>query len=246
MISAYEQVYNTLEGLGHKPELHILDNKCSKCIQNFLEKKRTRRHHVAPHNHRVNAAEPAVKTAKYHLIAALVTLDWSCSIQLWSKMIKQIQDTLNMFRTSRLDATKTACQETAGVFDWNATQFPPLGTRGMVFIHPDNRNSFASHCNTGYVVGHAPHHYHLLEFYIPSTRGYRLSSIYRLYPQHCQMTTFLEEDRTVEAAANLVKQMKKEFPSSVKSQTEWLKQLKIYEPPCPMKNRGWRNKDHQG
>ena len=89
MIGAFKAVYNKLEGLGHKPKLHILDNECSKCIQNFLEKKGTARHMVAPHNHRVNAAEPAVKTAKYHLIAALATLDDDCPIQLWSKMIKQ-------------------------------------------------------------------------------------------------------------------------------------------------------------
>ena len=48
-------------------------------------------------------------------------------------MIKQIQDTLNMFRTSRLDKTKTAYQETEGEFDWNATPLAPLGTREMVF-----------------------------------------------------------------------------------------------------------------
>ena len=132
MIAAYEEVYSKFEGLGHKPQLHILDNECSKCIQNFLEKKDTKRHHVAPHNHRVNAAEPAVKTAKYHLIATLATLDRNCPIQLWRKMIKQNQDTLNMFRTARNDTTKTAYQVTEGEFDWNATPLAQLGSRGMV------------------------------------------------------------------------------------------------------------------
>ena len=205
MLAAYKHVYNKLEGLGHKPKLHILDNEYSKCIQNFLEKKGIRCYHVAPHNHRVNSTEPSVKTAKYHLIAALATLDRSFPIQLWSKMAKQIQDTLNMFRTSRLDVTKTSYQETEGVFDWNATPLAPLGTRGMVFIHPGNQNTFAPHCGTDYVVGHTPHHYCLLEFYIPATRGYRLSVTYRLYPQHCQMPTISEEDQTVEATADLVK-----------------------------------------
>ena len=132
MIAAFEEVYNKLEGLGHKPQLHILDNECSKCIQNFLEKKGTKRHNVAPHNHRVNAAEPAVKTAKYHLIVALATLDWNCPIQLWSKMTNKNQDTLNMFRTARNDTTKTAYQVTEGEFDWNATPLALIGTRGMV------------------------------------------------------------------------------------------------------------------
>ena len=119
MLAAFQEVYTELESKGHKPKLHILDNECSKCIQKFLEGKGTTRHMVAPHNHRVNAAEPAVKTAKYHLIAALATLDDDCPIQLWSKMVKQVQDTVNMFRTARNDTTKTAYQATWGEFDWN-------------------------------------------------------------------------------------------------------------------------------
>ena len=75
MITAHKEVYAKLEKLGHKPQLRILDNECSRFIENFLEEKGTKRHHIAPHNHHVNAAKPAVKTAKYHLIAALAMLD---------------------------------------------------------------------------------------------------------------------------------------------------------------------------
>ena len=74
MIAAYEEVYNKLEGLRHKPQLHILDNKYNKCIQNFMEKKGAKRHHVAPHNHRVNAAEPAVKPQ--HIISLWCWQRW--------------------------------------------------------------------------------------------------------------------------------------------------------------------------
>ena len=110
MIAVYEDFYAKLKARGQRPKLHILDNECSKCIQNCLKDKGTKHHHVAPHAHRVNAADQAVKTAKYHLITALATLDWGCPIQLWSKMLKQVQDTLNMFRTSRNDTSKTAYQ----------------------------------------------------------------------------------------------------------------------------------------
>ena len=125
-------------------------------------KKGTKRHHVATHNHGVNAAEPAVKTAKYHLIAVLAMLDWSCLIQLWSKMVKQTQDTLNIFRTSRNNTEKTAYQKTKGTFDWNARPLAPVGTKAMVFPYLENRNTFAPHCNTGYVMGGVLHHYGLL------------------------------------------------------------------------------------
>ena len=91
MIVAYKEVYAKVEARGQRPKLLILDNECSKYIQNYLEDKGTRRYHVALHAHRVNAAKPAVKTAKYHLIAALATLDWGCPVQLWGKMLKKFR-----------------------------------------------------------------------------------------------------------------------------------------------------------
>ena len=216
-----------------------MDNECSKCIQNYLEEKETRRHHVAPHAHRVNVAKPAAKKAKYHLIAALATLDWGCPIQLWSKMLKQVQDTLNMFRTSRNDTTKTAYQELEGDFDWNTTPMAPLGTKGSVYIHPDNRNMFAPHCNEGFTVGRAPHHYRLLEFYIPATRGYRLSGTYRLYPQHCRMPVTTEEDKTVEAAKELLAETKKEIPPATREKNTMAENNKeVTSLPVPRRSEG--------
>lgn len=159
----------------------------------------------------MNIAKPVVKTAKYHLITVLTTLNWSCPIKLWRRTVKKIEDILNMFRTSRNNTTKTAYQETEGAFNWNATPLAPVRTRAMVFIHPDNHSTFAPHCDTGHVVGRAPRHYCLLEFYIPAMRGYKCSGMYRLYPQrfHMPTTSTLEADRTAEAAAYLAKESKK-------------------------------------
>ena len=98
MVEAFTSMYTKLETAGHKPKLHVLDNECSRAVKKFLIRKGTARQNVEAHNHRVNAAEPAVKTAKYHIIAHIATLDHQCPIQLWSKILPQIQDTLNMLR----------------------------------------------------------------------------------------------------------------------------------------------------
>ena len=145
MVEAFTSVYTELETAGHKPKLHILDNECSRAVQKFLIKKGTARQNVEAHNHRVNAAEPAVKTSKYHIIAHIATLDHQCLIQLWSRMLPQMQDTLNMLRTSRNNNNLTAYEELNGKFDWNRIPIAPLGTRGIIFIHPDSRNTFAPH-----------------------------------------------------------------------------------------------------
>ena len=69
------------------------------------------------HNHCANAAEPAVKTVKYHIIEHIATLDYNCPIQLWSKMLPQIEDTLNMLRTSRRNNKLISYEELHGAFD---------------------------------------------------------------------------------------------------------------------------------
>ena len=89
-MEAFTSIYTELEAAGHKPKLHVLDNECSRAVQNFLIKKGTAIQNAEAHNHKVNAAEPEVKTAKYHITAHVATLDHQCPIQLWSKMLQQM------------------------------------------------------------------------------------------------------------------------------------------------------------
>ena len=119
MVEAFTSIYTELEASGHKPKLHVFNNEFSRLVQNFLIKKGTARQNVEAHNHKVNVAEPAVKTVKYHIIAHVSTLDHQCPIQLWSNMLPQMQDTLNMLCTSCNNNKLTAYEELNVKFDWN-------------------------------------------------------------------------------------------------------------------------------
>ena len=96
MVKVFTEVYETLEQRNWKPKIHILDNECSKAVKKFILAKNVDIQLVEPQNHRVNAAETAVKATKYHLIAGLATIDKECPIQLWDKFLPQIEDTMNM------------------------------------------------------------------------------------------------------------------------------------------------------
>ena len=108
---------------------------------------------MEPHNHRVNAAETAVKTAKYHLLAALATVDPACPLQVWDEFIPQVQDTLNMLRTSRRNSKISAYQDMKGVFDFNKTPMAPLGTKGLAYIDPDARGIWQAHAQDVFLCG---------------------------------------------------------------------------------------------
>ena len=85
-----------------------MDSECSKAIKNFIKKEKVDIQLVEPHNHRVNAAEPTVKAAKYHTIAGRATVNITCPLRLWCEFVPQIQDTLNMMRTSRRNSNISA------------------------------------------------------------------------------------------------------------------------------------------
>ena len=74
----------------------------------FIETNNTKIQLVKPHNHRVNAAETAIKSTKYHVITGLQTVDLDFSLQIWAKFIEQMQVTLNLLQTPRQDPTTSA------------------------------------------------------------------------------------------------------------------------------------------
>ena len=82
MVEAFNSIYADLEPIGPNPKLHVLNNECSRAVPNFLKMTNTMRQNVEAHHHNANAAEPAVKSAKYHIISNIATMDKSCPIKL--------------------------------------------------------------------------------------------------------------------------------------------------------------------
>ena len=214
MVTTFQELYAYLGERGIKPRLHVLDNECSKAIKSFIRSQDTNIQLVEPHNHRVNAAETAVKAAKYHMIAALATMDVNCPIQLWDRFLPQVQDTLNMLRTSRDNAAISAYEALEGPFDFNKTPISILGTRALAYLDPDERTSWQPHGVDVFYTGRCPLHYRMLEFFNPTTRSYRATGTYRLYPTHCKVPTLSEADRTIIAATDLIENMRSMVPTS--------------------------------
>ena len=153
------KIYEYLKQRGFKPTLNVLDNECSKTLKEWILSDQMTIQFVEPENHRVNAAETAIKATKYHILAGLQTVDKDRPLQLWSKFTEQMQDTLNLLRTARQDPTKSAYKFLQGEFDYNKTPMAILGTRAVAFTDPDKRGAWEAHGIDAYVVGRWPLHY---------------------------------------------------------------------------------------
>ena len=94
--------------------------------------------------------------------------------------------TCNILRTSRIDPSKSAYHQIHGErYDWNKCPMAPPGSRAVIYEDPDTRNLWESHGTDAWYCGPALDHYQCMHFYVPSTRSYRVSGSFDLFPQHC-------------------------------------------------------------
>ena len=185
--NAYKHNFDELASKGFKPKLNVMDNQATKYIKNFLTEEECELQLVEPHNHRVNAAERAIQTFKDAFISALATTDKDFPLQLWDRLTPQVITTLNLMRASCIDPTKSAHEVLYGAYDWNRYPLAPLGCRAVVYEDGDTRGSWASRGVDGWYLGPSKDHYRCDMYYIPETRGYRVSGSTELFPQHCQL-----------------------------------------------------------
>ena len=81
-IDNFKDIYKYLKVHNLSLKLHRLYNECSKAVQKYIKYEKVAIQLAEPHNNRVNAAEPSVKTIKYHIISALATVERDQQIQL--------------------------------------------------------------------------------------------------------------------------------------------------------------------
>ena len=139
MVATFKDMYQTLEDCGLHHKLHVLDNECSKAVQDYVWSEGATIQLAEPYNHCVNAAEPAVKLVKYHVLAGLATVHPDCPLQLWDRFLAQMQDTLNMLCTLQYNAKLLVYKEMEGPFDFNKTPMSILVTKGLAYLDRGDR-----------------------------------------------------------------------------------------------------------
>ena len=210
IFAAYKEVFETLEAKGYKPKMIVMDNQATKYIKKFLTEKECDLQLVEPHNHRVNTAERAIQTFKDAFIAALATTDQDFSLQLWDRMAPQVQDTLNLLRTSRINPNISAYEALNGPYNWDRYPLAPPGCKSIIYKAPAVRGSWASRGTDAWYLGPLADHYRCNLYYVPETRAYRILGSAGLFPQHCQVPNLsnnahlkaLTEEKAIKAILN--------------------------------------------
>ena len=85
---AFHATFLKLTKHGHATKLFILDNECSNDLKLAILNTNSTFELVPPHQHRRNAAERAIRTAKNHLLAGIATCDPDFPITEWDRLLR--------------------------------------------------------------------------------------------------------------------------------------------------------------
>ena len=188
---------------GHDVKYYILDNECSQDLQRAIESHKLQYQLVPPNQHRVNAAERAIRTFKNHLLAGLATCNPKFPIHEWDRLLDQAELTVNLLRNSRVNPSLSAHAYLHGNHDFNKVPLAPPGTKLVVHSKPDKRASWAYHGEDGWYVGPAPHHYRCFKCYMPTTQKERICDTVQLIPHTIPIPSVTLADHIAIAAENL-------------------------------------------
>jgi hypothetical protein len=116
-----------------------------------------------------------------------------------------------MLRRSRINPKLSAYTQIFGVSDYNRTPLAPIGTTRTVVhqrITQQGRTAFADHGVIGWSIGPAMNHYRHWTFYIPKTRGTRVSDTVVFLPEKYTMPSTSSTDRATVALEELPEALK--------------------------------------
>jgi hypothetical protein len=164
---------------------------------------------VPPHLHRRNAAERAIRTYKSHLLAFLATCDPEFPVSEWDRLLFQVELTLNLLRSSRVNPNLSAHAYLHGNFDFNKTPLAPPGTKVVVHLKPEQRASWAFHGEEGWYVGPSMEHYQCVKYFIPSSARECDVNTLRFFPNTVPFPNISTEDYLKQAASDILSILRK-------------------------------------
>jgi hypothetical protein len=110
---------------------------------------------------------------------------------------------------SRINPRLSSYAALEGQFNFNKTPLAPVGTKALIFLDPNKRNTWQSHAVDAWYVGPAKQHYRNYKFFIPETKGYRITGSAKFFPAHCKMPAIEPGDTVRLAAQDLIVAMQK-------------------------------------
>jgi len=167
---------------GFTPHFMRLDNETSAALEQYFKDQSIKAEYVAPHQHRANKAERAIRTFKNHFIAILSATDPDFPMADWDLLLPQAEMTINMLRGSKVNPFISAYQQLHGQYDFEHNPIAPPGIKVLIHEKPQQRETWAPHGVEGWYIGPAMQHHRCYNVLTKATKRVRITDTLSWHP----------------------------------------------------------------
>ena len=187
-LKAYQKTIDFFRSHGHPISVQRLDNETSSQLEKLAQSQKISIQFCPPANHRALHAERSIRTYKNHLIATLATTALDFPLNIWDKLLPQVEICLNHLLPYKPNPNVSAYAGIrGGSFDFRAHPIAPLGTKVLIHDKPANRTSWAPHGVPGFYIGPAQQHYRCYQAWAIPSQSIRISDTLAWFPVHFTM-----------------------------------------------------------
>lgn len=203
-VRAFKRIVAFFSALGRHPFFQRLDNETSAAVETYLRSENISLQYCPPGQHRANTAERSIQTFKAHAIATFANTPPDFPIQLWDRLLPQIELCLNHLHPYKLNPAISAYAGFHGSsHDFRAHPIAPAGTRVLIHDKPSARGSWSPHGVAGFYLGPALQHYRCYTVWATATSSVRVTDTLAWLPHLVTMPSCTPHDTALAAIHDL-------------------------------------------
>lgn len=203
-VRAFKRIVAFFSALGRQPFFQRLDNETSAAVETYLRSENIHLQYCPPGQHRANTAERSIQTFKAHAIATFSNTPPDFPLQLWDRLLPQIELCLNHLQPYKLNPSISAYAGFHGSsHDFRAHPIAPAGTRVVIHDKPSARGSWSPHGVAGFYLGPAMQHYRCYTVWATATSSVRVTDTLAWLPHLVTMPSCTPHDTALAAISDL-------------------------------------------
>ncbi len=172
MIRMYNALLLRLKWAGIVPKKHVLDNKVSDNMKNYIcDTCKFDMELVPPGCLQCNAAEVAIHNFKAHFLSILAGVANDFPPSLWDQLLPQTKITINLIRQSNATPNVLAYAHLSGPFDYNKMPLALMGCEALVHEKTVKQGSWAYHSVNRWYFFTSPKHFCTHNCHIKHTKS---------------------------------------------------------------------------
>ena len=218
LLRAYKEVCAYCENRGFTPQLHKMDKKTSRDVEDFIGSQQIGQQYTPPYTHQTKPSERSIQSYKSCIESTVASLPPKFPITYWCRLIPQVDFSINIVRKCRQIHLLSGWYRMEGEYHFDATPVAPPGSEMLMHKKPNRRKTFGLNELKAWYLVPCFKHYRTFKGSLQSTRSEIMSDTVRSNHHTIEIPQLTSANRIMEAARQLNDTIKQQPKKSQKDE----------------------------